>query len=60
MKKSHRDRSCRGKRQYSTHQSAKKAAEQVQQLDHNHMRAYRCAYCFFWHVGHDKYWYLKP
>lgn len=49
-----RQTSCAGKRQYARGREARKAARVTQSFGGGRMEAYRCQWCDWWHVGHDK------
>ncbi len=44
-------RSCDGKRRYVTRKGAKSRAHRVSKL--TGLRAYKCDFCEFWHLGHS-------
>lgn len=54
------NRSCGKKRKHGTQESAQLQVAQLRQSDSDprnikSLVAYRCRFCRYWHVGHDRY-----
>lgn len=49
-----RQKACVGKRQYAQGRHARLAARRAQSNGGGRMHAYRCPWCDWFHVGHDR------
>lgn len=48
-------RQCGTKRRYRSHKKAMEVALRLERKDGDAMSAYRCRFCGWWHIGHDRY-----
>jgi hypothetical protein len=51
---------CGRKRKYSDPKRANDAANVLQMRERNHISAYECPYCHYWHIGHTPYSQIPP